>query len=148
VRKSIKATFVTAGAALAFGISTQAASADTTPTYGVGTGSGVCIAAVTIVDPNQDYAQGIFTNVNGDAYCNFTLQRAYISGGVLGSFSPIGSFATTPDKLWAGSNQTTHMSTGAYWDGPDVRVRACVSVTWNDGLGWATGPTQCSPYNI
>ncbi|MEY9863083.1 hypothetical protein ABH935_008732 [Catenulispora sp. GAS73] len=127
MRKSFKATFVAAGAAVAMAVSANAASAtQSTPAIQHGSG-GFCSAVVDIVDPGQNYAQGTFSNYSYHAVCYFWLERAYYdSSGHLGPYQFIGSYGTNPDSINAPDGKEDFIITNSYWDGSGVRVKACV----------------------
>lgn len=132
MRKSFKAMTVAAlSAAALFGGAGSAFAGGYnyayTPTAWAPDGSHECVARIQLTGSDYDYATADFTNT-GYGSCYFYLERAYITNGVQGAWEGVGSYQSTPYTITGGGVHYT----GDYYDGPDVRMRVVMYVSWNN----------------
>jgi hypothetical protein len=134
LKKSLKAAMVLAAAGATFIGGSAVANAVTIEGNGVNweavvvpySSHGSCESDVDLVDPNQDYATGIFNNFqdSGGTGCTAWLEYRVMTNGSWG-----------PWQLRSGYHEMQpggHAVTYNYWDGPDYRTRACVQMDRTD----------------
>jgi hypothetical protein len=131
VRKSLKAMAVTAFSAVALFTGANSAFAGGynyayTPDAWAPDGSHECVARIELTGSSYDYATAEFTNT-GYGHCDFYVERAYITNGVQGPWQGVGSYANGPYTITGAGDHWT----GSFYDGPDVRMRVIMYVSWN-----------------